>query len=172
MELSTKSTALSASDFGFDRERNTGRIFPEREYNLLGPKKTQKTAKCQPCSRPSPPLSPPTSMLPLPDEIRTEVELIQKILDHRGPGVQLIQHIPGGRHGHGQHEGRVADRLRTERVLEEVGVRRVPVQHPHRETSRGCRPDGGGGGGSEGYGCRPDGGGGVVRGTLRDDSRQ
>ena len=30
MELWTKSSALSARDFGLDRERNTGRIFSQK----------------------------------------------------------------------------------------------------------------------------------------------
>ena len=78
-------------------------------------------------------------MLTLPDQVCTEVQLVQVVLNHGRPRVQLVQHVPGSRHRHRQHERRVADRLRTQRELQEVRVRRVAVQHPHRETGRGCR---------------------------------
>ena len=49
MELWTKSSALSAGISGSIGNGILGEYFPERQYNLLNPKRTRKRPKFQPC---------------------------------------------------------------------------------------------------------------------------
>ena len=53
MELWTKSSALSAGISGSIGNGILGEYFPEREYNLLNPKRTRKRPKFQPCLGPT-----------------------------------------------------------------------------------------------------------------------
>ena len=63
-----------------------------------------------------------------------EGQLVDVVLQHGGPRLQLVHDVPGGRHGDREHDRRVGEVVLRQREPQQVHVRRVAVQGPDAEA--------------------------------------
>ena len=66
--------------------------------------------------------------------LRAEGQLVDVVLQHGGPRLQLIHDVPRGRHRDREHDRRVGEVVLGQREPEQVDVRRVAVQGPDAKS--------------------------------------